>query len=448
MTEQQPEHRVLVVDDEESILQSIRRVLRRARYGVDVAASGAEAVQLLKSADYAVIICDQRMPEMNGAAVLAQAYELRPDTYRVTLTGYTDLASAQQSINEGHVQQFLTKPWNDEHLLGVIATGVKSHDLIQENRRLTELAEQHRRELDVWSGVLEQRVAERTAVFEEQTRRLERLRDRLQNSLHDTVEVIVGILDVADANVAAHSRRVGKISTATATAMDLNEEITQEVEYVALLHDVGRVADLEAPGARKRVRAGGARRAPVSETGSALLARVRGFEAVADAVRAVPAHFDGSGKVDLRGEAIPLAARIVAAAKAFDEAVFSPSQPTKPLLADGYKLLDAGSGRRFDPAVVAALKDGAVSQQSVSEHEVELSPRRLQAGMVLSRDLANAQGTLLLSVGTELTSPVVMRLRELADAQMLARGVFVQCSSTDEDDEQGDQAPSAPRKSA
>ena len=101
---------VVVVDDEESILKALKRCLRRAGVRVEMANGGEAALELLRKETPAVLICDQRMPGMSGSEVLARSVELCPDTYRVTLTGYTDLESAQMSINEGQVDQFLTKP--------------------------------------------------------------------------------------------------------------------------------------------------------------------------------------------------------------------------------------------------------------------------------------------------------------------------------------------------
>ncbi|MEM9082112.1 MAG: response regulator [Planctomycetota bacterium] len=421
-----PKHRILVVDDEESILRAIKRVLRRAKYDVDIAPNGMEAVELFKQNSYAVIVCDQRMPEMSGAEVLSQAYKLTPDTYRITLTGYTDLSSAQQSINEGKVQQFLTKPWSDENLLTVVEMGVKSYDLINDNRRLTKEAEEHQKKLEEWNKQLEEQVEKRTAALKLQTEKLQKITERLELSLRDTVDVILGILDAVDANVAAHSRRVADLGTEIAKSLGLDKEQTKEVEYVALLHDVGRIADLHSHAGPKKPKPS---KGSVYETGYALLSRVRGFESIAKGVRCVPAKYDGKGEPKLQRNAIPLPARIVAVANAFDCAAFSPSQPTKPRAEDGHRALEAGSGTQFDPEIIAALLDDSVDSRTTDAHEVELSTKKLEPGMIISRDVTNAQGILMLSVGTPLTEATIKKLRELAQAQILTRGVFVKCEN-------------------
>ena len=129
---------VLIVDDEPLILRTIERLLRRQRFKTHLANNGEEALKILDDHEIAVIICDQRMPGMSGAEVLSESHRRSPDTYRITLTGYTDLASAQKSINEGNVNHFLTKPWEDDHLLNVVKQGADACRLVRENRGLQE----------------------------------------------------------------------------------------------------------------------------------------------------------------------------------------------------------------------------------------------------------------------------------------------------------------------
>ncbi len=129
---------VLIVDDEPLILRTIERLLRRQRFKTHLANNGEEALKILDDHEIAVIICDQRMPGMSGAEVLSESHRRSPDTYRITLTGYTDLASAQKSINEGNVNHFLTKPWEDDHLLNVVKQGADAYRLVRENRGLQE----------------------------------------------------------------------------------------------------------------------------------------------------------------------------------------------------------------------------------------------------------------------------------------------------------------------
>ncbi|MFQ5591553.1 MAG: response regulator, partial [Phycisphaerae bacterium] len=215
---------VLIVDDEAHVLQALQRVLRRDGYDIRVADGGQAAVGILNSQEVAVVICDQRMPGMSGAEVLAEAYRRQPDAVRITLTGYTDLAAAQASINEGNVSHFLLKPWDDDHLRGIVRDGVRKYQLIQERRKLEEMTRRQKEELETWNHRLEEQVLQRTRLLRAQNERLQRLQRELEQSLRDTLRVMVGMLDATKPNVGIHSKRVSELARALGERLELSEE--------------------------------------------------------------------------------------------------------------------------------------------------------------------------------------------------------------------------------
>lgn len=112
---------LLLVDDEIHILSAIKRLLRREGYEILTANSGEEGLAILRERTVDVIISDQRMPGMTGIEFLRQAKALHPDTIRLVLSGYTDIDSITNAINEGAIFRFLTKPWDDQQLKTQIA---------------------------------------------------------------------------------------------------------------------------------------------------------------------------------------------------------------------------------------------------------------------------------------------------------------------------------------
>jgi len=107
---------LLVVDDDVNVLQSLHRLFRRDNYRVLTAGSPAEGFELLALYPVQVILCDQRMPVMNGTEFLSKVKEMYPDTMRIILSGYTGVESVLDSINRGAIYRFYTKPWNDAEL--------------------------------------------------------------------------------------------------------------------------------------------------------------------------------------------------------------------------------------------------------------------------------------------------------------------------------------------
>jgi CheY-like chemotaxis protein len=107
---------LLVVDDDVNVLAALHRLFRRDNYRVLTAASPAEGFELLAMHSVQVILCDQRMPVMNGTEFLSKVKEMYPDTIRIILSGYTGVEMVLESINRGAIYRFYTKPWEDDTL--------------------------------------------------------------------------------------------------------------------------------------------------------------------------------------------------------------------------------------------------------------------------------------------------------------------------------------------
>lgn len=107
---------LLIVDDEPGILSALSRLLRHEGYRILVANGAREGMDILARESVQVILSDQRMPEMSGTEFLRRVKELHPNTVRIVLSGYTDLESIIQAVNEGALYKFLVKPWDDDLL--------------------------------------------------------------------------------------------------------------------------------------------------------------------------------------------------------------------------------------------------------------------------------------------------------------------------------------------
>ena len=140
---------LLVVDDEREVLRSVHDLLR-LDYRVVTCQRGAEALEVLRSAEPVhVILSDQKMPEMTGVEVLRQAKIIRPETTRLLFTAYADIRTVIDAVNQGHIFRYLAKPWVPEELEAVVRQAVEHHDLIVEkNRLVAELQETNARLLE------------------------------------------------------------------------------------------------------------------------------------------------------------------------------------------------------------------------------------------------------------------------------------------------------------
>lgn len=122
--------RILFVDDEPNILSGLKRMLRSMRNEFELcfAESGTEALEIMKSTEFDVVVSDMRMPGMNGAQLLSKIQEIHPYSIRIMLTGQADEESVMQTV--GVVHQFLAKPCEPDHLKAVLLRASSLHELI------------------------------------------------------------------------------------------------------------------------------------------------------------------------------------------------------------------------------------------------------------------------------------------------------------------------------
>lgn len=123
---------ILCVDDEQLILNALTALLR-LRYNVITTTDAREAVEILKTTDVAVVISDQRMPEMLGTDFLKIAKKISPHTTRILLTGFSDLGAIISTVNESEVYRFLTKPWSNQEVLEIVRDAVEVSKALREN---------------------------------------------------------------------------------------------------------------------------------------------------------------------------------------------------------------------------------------------------------------------------------------------------------------------------
>ena len=140
--------RVLIVDDEPSILKSLQRLLRAVtctygghQFELDISTSSSPlaALELVRQEEFDLFISDYRMPEMDGIEFLKAASAIRPDAARLILSGYADLNALVRAVNEVGIDRFIGKPWNDYELLSAIGQALAHRELLLENRQLADL---------------------------------------------------------------------------------------------------------------------------------------------------------------------------------------------------------------------------------------------------------------------------------------------------------------------
>lgn len=425
--------RILFVDDEANILSSLKRLMVDEPYEIFTAQSGKEALALLeRDRSIAVIVSDQRMPEMNGAEFLEKARAIVPEAGRIVLTGYADMQAAVDAINKGGAQRYIAKPWNDNELITLIRDTASRYALVQENKRLTEIVHRQNAELKQWSSQLEYDVQKQSVEISRKSDALKSANERLNKNFKDSIEAFAGLIELRDRNSMSHSRNVAEVAVEAGKNAGMKPEELEFLKTAALLHDIGKIGmpDILLVKSFETMTA--------DEQKEYLLHPVRGQSAIDSVESLRPAGilirhhheaFNGAGFPDrLKGNDIPLGSRIIAAIDFFDRSFAL--HPGNNALEFAWSELKKDSGKKFDPEVCQwiekPIRDFYAHKAAKSGMvELELSLSDISIGMQLARDLRSGTGLLLLTKGVVLDTKNIEALKRYYQVDPPNGGVYV-----------------------
>ena len=422
---------IMLVDDEENILRSLQRLLMDEDFDIETATSGDAALEKLKNLEnVGLIVSDQRMPGMNGAEFLGRSQEFAPFAQRILLTGYSDINATIEAINKGGAARYISKPWDDDDLTLAIRDAVTLYLQGAEKRRLNEIINQQKQELEEWNDNLKKRLLQSSATIREQSQAIKSLDDKtplvLISRTFDNFFEVLG-----DRN-AVHARTVSILVTDVARRMGLDAETVAGFRLAALLHDAGKFGIL-AVALHKHLEdmseseASDYRQHPLR--GEEMFAKVEELADILPLIRAHHESFDGSGFPDgLKGEQIPLGARLIAIADHIENSARS----VEHLRAD-YALMNAKyrGGTLLDPFLITKFqsitKTVYYEGKKTGEHsEVEIGCMELMPGMIIARDVQSGAGVLLMQRGSVLDASGVALIRSHYRKNPPPNGIFVQ----------------------
>ncbi len=186
---------VLFVDDEENILNSIKRLFADNDIRILSAANAQEAVKLLKREDVSVIVTDNLMPGMKGLELLSKVKEISPDTVKILMTAHADLATAIDAINNGEVFRFIVKPWENNVFINIVEDGINRYRVAQSLKKADEA----------------------------------------------TLLSLAQTIELKDPYTRGHCDRVAGYAMMIAESLNLSERTKKEIKHGSWLHDCGKI---------------------------------------------------------------------------------------------------------------------------------------------------------------------------------------------------------------
>lgn len=327
------EEKILIVDDEEAIREVVATLLEAQGYNCVSVGNGRLALQHLQQNSLDLVLSDMVMPEMDGLQLLAWLREHEKDVPVIMVTAMHDLSTALDAMRHG-AYDYILKPFEKDQLFLGVRRALEHRRLVLENRN-------YQRNLE--------------ELVQERTKQLTGALSQLEKSYDYTLEALGSALDMKDAETEGHCQRVTAFTITIAKAMNVEPQLLPRIARAAFLHDIGKMAIpdhiLCKPGPltddeRQVMR-------QHCEIGYNVLLRIPFLHDAAEIVLAHQEFYDGTGYPrGLRGEEIPLGARIFAVADTLDAMISDrPYRRALPITAARAEIQRC-SGTQFDPKVV------------------------------------------------------------------------------------------------
>lgn len=369
--------RVLFVDDDVRVLNGVARQLE-SQFELDTAQGPEEGLERIReSGPYSVVVTDMRMPGMTGVELLAEVRKISPDTARIMLTGFGDLKTTIQAVNEGNIYRFLAKPCPPNVLASALEDGIRHYNLVTAEHEL------------------------------------------VRGTLIGSVKVLSEVLGMTNPKAFGRAARVQRVVAGLARIMEI--ENAWELEIAALLYPLGYVT---VPDEILNKVAGGYRLTTAErevyeghprEAGR-LLRNIPRLEAVA-AIIGGQAESDSRCESSASSSSVELGKMILKVALEYDAAEAR-------YLGGEFALTKMReTPGRFDERVLSALETLVTGQTRQATVEVAVSD--LAEGMMLATDVLDTKGKLLVAQGHEVTFSLKQHLQGFANSGRLKGTVTV-----------------------
>lgn len=326
--ESQSPYKIMAVDDDAGILDSLKVVLNRSGYTLDCYSNPVEAIEALKKEHYDLLLLDFIMDPLHGDEVVASIREFDSALYILLLTGHKDLAPPLETLKKLDIQGYCEKSDNFDQLLLLIESGLKSVDQMHIINQINE--------------------------------ELKEKSDELEKAYLDTIGILRQTVEAKDTYTRGHSDRVSEYSVLIGEKMGLDEDTIHTLKIGGLFHDIGKIGIPDSI-LLKESKLDDEEYSQIKNhpsIGAHILGDVPMFKDIIPIVLHHHEKYDGHGyPAQLAGEDIPLIARIAAVADTFDAMTSKRSYRDALPLENVISEIERCKGTQFDPKIADVFLD-------------------------------------------------------------------------------------------
>jgi response regulator RpfG family c-di-GMP phosphodiesterase len=406
---------MLLLDDEQDIINSLKRVLRKD-FNIVTFNDGPSALEYLVVNPIDIIISDMRMPNMNGAEFFARSRDYQPNAIRVLLTGYSDMDSTIKAINEGGIYTYIGKPW-DNNELQLLLQKVSEHCCLKkETQVLNDQLNGANNKLLALNSSLEAKITDRTKVLESHKDKLSTTLKSNNALLHDVLEMMSKTIEYRTGFGIGHNKRIALQCKAIARYLKLDDAECRRIYLSALLHEIGMVGlkdnDFKNINFDTGIFNDALNHHPV--IGAEILGQIERFSALTENILHQNENIDGTGVPEhLVGDDIPIGARIIRVVKDFDFLIAGKENHKTMAIDDAKLWIMSRVYTWYDGNAMDALFNVLTERTNFNEEmEYSVGIEGVKVGDKLMEDLVLHNGSIMLKTGQEVTKTIIEKLQK------------------------------------
>jgi response regulator RpfG family c-di-GMP phosphodiesterase len=424
---------VLFVDDEKQVLSALKRVFAEEPFLCAYVDSPQAALDICRTnANIGVVVSDLKMPEINGIELLTEVRNSAPDIIRIILTGFNDPELLKGAINEAGVTRYINKPFSRPMLISIVKDAVHQFSTLQENKRLHSAIKEKNTELGEWNQRLKSKLFEQIREISKKNKELKARTKEIKINYEDTIAALCDLTSLRSEFEQNHLKNVAELASLMAKESHLSPEEIEIIEIAARLHDLGKIGMPDSVLNKEfhslnRLELEEFQRHPVR--GQAVIDSNLGLREAGILIRHHHERYNGSGFPDnLRGEFIPLGARIIAIADFVDRTW---QTELKNDLNAVLKRFRGFLGTRFDPELYPLLEKCLPKCRFLQKiHSCEiLLVEDLRQGMIVGENIFSGTGVFLLKQNFILDRATIDHLNRIHEIDPFLEGVSISTSS-------------------
>ncbi|TWX67840.1 response regulator [Colwellia demingiae] len=414
---------LLILDDEKEVLNALNRVLRK-HFQLYLFSDANEAIGFYQdNPNIPLVLTDMRMPIMDGATFLGKIIEINSHCKRFLLTGHADINSTVIAVNEGKISHYFSKPWDNEELVTKLKSAYELYLNERKTKHLLKVNLAKNAELSLINSSLELETNKNQQKLKLISTREANSFGRLKKTFSTFIDIYAETICLHNQDDSRHNFRVAAHARLIAEMHSCDKLTTFQIYIAGLLYETGKLS-LEQTLLNKPIDTLTQQEknlySAFYQKSYELLNRVDELSFVAEIIKNIPVNYNGTSAPEhLTADEIPLGSRIIAIVSMYDNLVNGRQSQVKTPTAEAKHRIKELAKTMFDPSLVNYYLTILEERPSSSEGKVDylLNCSDLREGMMLSRDIVNADKKPMLTKGTSIEQHHIDRLLEIEKSQ-------------------------------